>query len=224
MVTTTNCTDTTFGVNTDYESIRYPVSMTEPGRRERKKAATRKAISDAATALFVEHGFDEVSVREVADKADVSPTTVFAHFPQKEALVFDEDDEIREKLVAVVRRRVDGVSISDSLRRALIAWFAEDEGDDHETDRARFIAMIEATPALRDYSARMWARNADALADAIAAETGRTETDDATRLFAHLAVQVQIMAMASDSPVAVIETGFAMLADGWSPERPTAPR
>ena len=53
-----------------------------PGRRERKKAATRKAISNAATLLFLERGFDNVSIREVAEKADVSPTTVFAHFPQ----------------------------------------------------------------------------------------------------------------------------------------------
>ncbi len=194
--------------------------MTEPGRRERKKAATRKAISDAATILFVERGFDEVSVREVAEKADVSPTTVFAHFPQKEALVFDEDDEIREKLVGVVHDRPEGTTITEALRRALIMWFTEDADDDFEEQRARFIAMIDSTPALRDYSARMWARNTDALADAIAAETGRDGTDDATRLFAHLTVQVQIMAMASDSPTRVIETGFRMLSDGWDPEQP----
>lgn len=194
--------------------------MTEPGRRERKKAATRKAISDAATILFVERGFDEVSVREVAEKADVSPTTVFAHFPQKEALVFDEDDEIREKLVAVVHDRPEGMTITEALRRSLILWFTEGADDDFEEQRARFIAMIDSTPALRDYSARMWARNADALADAIAAETGRNGTDDATRLFAHLVVQVQIMAMASDSPTRVIETGFRMLGDGWAPEQP----
>ena len=53
--------------------------MTNPeplGRRERKKAATRKAISDVATMMFLERGFDNVSIREVADAADVSPTTV----------------------------------------------------------------------------------------------------------------------------------------------------
>ena len=64
------------------------MTNTEPlGRRERKKAATRKNISDVATMMFLERGFDNVSIREVADAADVSPTTVFAHFPQKLSLI-----------------------------------------------------------------------------------------------------------------------------------------
>ena len=68
--------------------------------RDRKKAATRQGISDAATRLFVERGFDGVTVKEIADAADVSPTTVFKHYPTKEALVFDEDAEQQSRLVA----------------------------------------------------------------------------------------------------------------------------
>ena len=79
--------------------------VNQVGRRERKKAATRASILEAATELFLARGFDEVSVREIADKADVSPTTVFAHFPQKEALLFYEEEEQRQRLVAAVRGR-----------------------------------------------------------------------------------------------------------------------
>ncbi|MFE2143549.1 TetR/AcrR family transcriptional regulator, partial [Streptomyces sp. NPDC059456] len=49
------------------------------GRRERKKAATRRAIADAALHLFLERGYDEVGIREIADAADVSNTTLFKH-------------------------------------------------------------------------------------------------------------------------------------------------
>ncbi|WP_147264659.1 TetR/AcrR family transcriptional regulator, partial [Streptomyces sp. NBRC 110611] len=59
-----------------------------PGRRERKKAQTRKALADAALRLFLERGYDGVSVKDVAEAADVSVTTLFKHFSGKEALVF----------------------------------------------------------------------------------------------------------------------------------------
>ncbi|MEV6285955.1 helix-turn-helix domain-containing protein [Kribbella sp. NPDC051770] len=62
----------------------------EIGRRERKKQQTRQLISDVATRLFLERGFDAVTVAEVAKAADVAVQTVFNHFPTKEDLFFDE--------------------------------------------------------------------------------------------------------------------------------------
>lgn len=87
-----------------------------PGRRERKKAATRQAIADAALQLFLEHGFDRVSVRDVAERADVSTTTLFAHFPSKESLVFDREQEVDAALAAAVRERPDGQGVVEALR------------------------------------------------------------------------------------------------------------
>jgi AcrR family transcriptional regulator len=60
-----------------------------PGRRERKKAELRQRISGTATELFLRHGFEQVSVSEIAEAADVARPTVFAHFPRKEDLFFD---------------------------------------------------------------------------------------------------------------------------------------
>lgn len=100
------------------------VDGTAVGRRERKKAATRAAILDAAMALFLERGFDGVSVREIADKADVSPKTVFTHFPQKEALVFGDEDERHERLVAAVSGRAPGTTISDALKAHYLSEIA----------------------------------------------------------------------------------------------------
>lgn len=65
------------------------------GLRDRKKEAMRQAISDVAMRLFVERGFDRVSVADVADEADVARKTVFNYFPRKEDLVFDREAEIR---------------------------------------------------------------------------------------------------------------------------------
>lgn len=189
-------------------------NQTPRGRRERKKAATRKAISDAATLLFLERGFDNVSIREIADRADVSPTTVFAHFPQKEALVFDEDDEQRDQLVAVVRDRPAGTSISSALlayyRAELLPPF------DHDgAQRREFMAFIDRTPALGDYAARMWLRHEDALAAVIAAEFGLAGPSDEIRSYARFVLQIQLLVSASADPVPMLEAGFRVLDRGW---------
>ena len=185
------------------------------GRRERKKAATRKAISDAATLLFLERGFDDVSIREVAEKADVSPTTVFAHFPQKEALIFDEDDEQRESLVAAVRDRPADVSIT----RALHDFFVREQPkpEDYGDDAVRaFMQLVNSTPALRDYAQRMWLRYADALAKAVAADLGLDEPSLEVRAYARFVIQIQLLSLDSEDPLPVLEAGFAVLEHGWA--------
>ena len=63
------------------------------GLRERRKQETRQAISDIATLMFVDRGFDEVTIAAIADAAGVSKMTVTNHFPRKEDLVFDRVEE-----------------------------------------------------------------------------------------------------------------------------------
>ena len=92
-----------------------------PGRRERKKAEVRQRISDAATALFLRHGFDQVSVSEIAEAADVARPTVFAHFPRKEDLFFDRYPEVAGQLTRAIRERPAGTSAVSALRDTLVA-------------------------------------------------------------------------------------------------------
>lgn len=73
--------------------------------RSRKRLATRQGISDAATRLFFERGFDHVTVDQIAAAADVGRMTVFNYFPRKEDMFFDRDQEARELLRAALRRR-----------------------------------------------------------------------------------------------------------------------
>ena len=194
--------------------------MTTPeplGRRERKKAATRKAISDVATMMFLERGFDAVSIREVADAADVSPTTVFAHFPQKEALVFDEDDEQRDRLVSAVPERPARHTINRALRHFYAAEIRANV-DEHGDDVTRtFLRFLNETPALRDYAAKMWLRHEDALSEAIAEELGLPDPSPEVRVYARFVLQMQLLVNENDDPLATLDAGFRILDGGWAP-------
>src|SRR5256885_17135566 len=115
------------------------------GLREFKKQRTRQAIADTAMRLFVERGFDHVTVHEVAEAAGVSEKTVFNYFPTKEDLFYDEVPAREAALVAAVRERKAGESILDALRR-------QNVGNCGRMSSPRFAAfarIIEESPALR---------------------------------------------------------------------------
>jgi len=82
-------------------------AMSEPlvERRTRKRLQTRQTISDRATRLFFERGFDNVTIDEIAEAADVSRMTVFNHFPRKEDMFFDREQEVRDLAFDTVRTR-----------------------------------------------------------------------------------------------------------------------
>ncbi|WP_399894626.1 TetR/AcrR family transcriptional regulator [Streptomyces sp. BBFR51] len=183
-----------------------------PGRRERKKAATRQAIADAALELFLEHGFDRVSVRDVAEKADVSTTTLFAHFPSKESLVFDREGDVEARLTAAVRERPAGQDVVEALRaHALRSWVPVAS----DPRRDRFTALVNGTPALREYGERMWMRHAGALSAAIAEELGREADDLACSALARFVLEVPALAAGRHDPRATVETVFDLLTHGW---------
>ena len=187
--------------------------MTEViGRRERKKAQTRQALADAALALFLERGFDHVGVKEVADAADVSVTTLFKHFPSKEALVFDRDDDIEVALVQAVRGRPPGHTIVDALREYMLRESVDG------APSADFIRLIESTPALRDYARGMWMRHETALARAIAEETGAPEGDVPCAALARFALASRELILGHENPRRAAEEIFGRLERGWRTE------
>ncbi|MFE3881754.1 TetR/AcrR family transcriptional regulator [Streptomyces lydicus] len=191
--------------------------MTEPtGRRERKKARTRKSLADAALELFLDRGYDQVSVKDVADAADVSVTTLFKHFPSKEALVFDEEDDIEAGLVAAVRERAPGRSIPQALREHILR--TQDLAKDPRC--APFLRMVEATPTLRDYSHRMWMRHETAVARAIAEETGAPEGDATCAALARFALETRGLVQRHPDPRRAAEEAFALLEHGWAAAHP----
>ena len=188
--------------------------MTQPtGRRERKKAATRQAIADAALALFLERGYHDVSVKEIADAADVSVTTLFTHFPDgKEALVFDEDTDREAELVAVVRDRPPGQPILDALRDHFVARYTERP---RTPQTRRFFDLVEHTPELSEYLRTMWLRHEATLARAIAETDGGDPGDIANVALAHYVLETLSLVRNSDDPPRAAGRLFTLLKTGW---------
>ena len=190
------------------------MTSTAPGRRERKKAATRQALDDAALRLFLERGFDGVTVTEIADAADVSVATLFKHFPSKEALLFDRDADLEAALVAAVRERAEGVPVLDALHAFVVARFERAALPDPEL--ARFRALVARTPTLGDYTARMWGRHAEALSAAIADDLGLAAPPPVVRALAHLVVAAPGLVRGADAdPRAQLDAFFALVRTGW---------
>lgn len=87
-----------------------------PRTGERGGPRTRAKIAEVAARLFLERGFDTVTVAEVAREAGVSSVTVFKHFPRKEDLYLDRSDEAVQLLRSAVRDRAPGLDVPGSLR------------------------------------------------------------------------------------------------------------
>jgi AcrR family transcriptional regulator len=86
------------------------------GLRERKKQKTRETIAKVALELFAERGYEQTTIAEIADAAEVSPRTIFAYFPSKEDIVFCDLPETQERLAQALRERPEGATALDALR------------------------------------------------------------------------------------------------------------
>ncbi|CAL9499034.1 MULTISPECIES: TetR/AcrR family transcriptional regulator [unclassified Streptomyces] len=141
--------------------------MNAPGLRERKKQRMYRTLSDTAVELFLEKGFDAVSVAEVAAAAEVSKPTLFRYFPAKEDLVLyriaDHEDE-------AARVAVQGPTPIEALRRHFLAGLDRCDPvtglNDHPAVLA-FHRLLYGTPALVARMHTQLERSEAALAEAL---------------------------------------------------------
>jgi AcrR family transcriptional regulator len=124
-----------------------------PTLRERRHQQTRAAIADAAVALFLEHGFVETTMEEVADAAGVSRRTAYRHFPSKDDLVFEQPRRWLGHFNDVVATRRPGEPLQELCRRGLIA-VAELIEANAESVLAAF-SVYRSTPSLRGGNGRI---------------------------------------------------------------------
>lgn len=165
-----------------------------PGRRERRKAETRLAISNVATRLIIERGFENVSMAEIAEAAAVSRKTVFNYFSSKEALVFDRDEEARQLLRdgMTARTQMTPLAAFHALMRELL------DGA-HPLLRinagaAAFWQTVAASPVLVAHARHLQALLVDDLAALMAASAGRGADDPEARLGASLLMATMLAA------------------------------
>jgi AcrR family transcriptional regulator len=160
---------------------------TPSDRRSRKRLATRQGISDAATRLFLERGFDQVTVDEIAEAADVGRMTVFNHFPRKEDLFFDRDEEGRELLREALRQRDPRVGPIETLR--LLAHRLIAEGAPYLAFSGAgqgFIETVEGSETLKARARAIRDELAQVLAAALSESVGQKPADPDAALAAGL--------------------------------------
>ncbi|OPF79993.1 TetR family transcriptional regulator [Streptomyces antioxidans] len=191
-----------------------------PGRRERKKAATRQKIADAALRLFLERGYEAVGIRDVAAEADVAVTTLFSHFASKEALVFEQDQDFEQRLTQAVTGRAPQEPLLPALRREIQALVRHCTAD----GAAPIWHMIDTSPTLREYEESMRLRHAESLAVAIAADPVLSLTTTACRTIARFVIDAYALAREAADPEAAVDEIFLMIEAAWevaSPSRRT---
>ena len=155
-----------------------PAADRTGGLRERKKARTRASIREHALRLFREHGYHATTVEQIAEAAEVSPSTFFRYFPTKEDVVIQDDMDV--VAIAAFERQPAGLSPIAAFRAA---W-AETYATLTEEELARLeetSAMTMAIPELRARAVDELSRTIDVLAEAAARRTGRDPGDFAVR-------------------------------------------
>jgi AcrR family transcriptional regulator len=204
--------------------------MVEPGVRAARKQETRRRIAETALDLFAEHGFDAVTVAQVARAAGVTEKTVFNHFRAKEDLVYGGDAAFESALLTSVRDRPRREPVSRAAERFFLDRYRRLEADPAGRRRARTLAaLVAASPALRAHERTVHARYADALADLVAAEQRAGPDDIRPRVAAEALLTVHRESIAAirrailaDLPdaqlaahaVATIRRGFTLLDGG----------
>jgi AcrR family transcriptional regulator len=155
--------------------------------RSRKRLATRQGISNVATRLFIERGFDHVTVDEIAAAADVGRMTVFNYFPRKEDMFFDLDEEGREMLREALRQRDPNIAPIETLRLLAHRMIADQSPYVEFSARSqRFIETIEGSETLKARARAIRDELAQVVTVALSECVGRAATDPEAYLAAGL--------------------------------------
>jgi AcrR family transcriptional regulator len=166
---------------------------------------TREAIFAAAQTLFNERGFDEVTVAEIADAANISVKTLFSYIGAKEELLFSGRPTVLDAVVEAVRNRKLAQTPLVAAGQALLTA-VDDKDPDKNLDA--FLRMVNGGPAARSRLRALWDETEDALTEALA--TGK---DGPRELAARRLTAAQIMVLVRTVTSAEVGELIAKAAD-----------
>ncbi|WP_416971987.1 TetR/AcrR family transcriptional regulator [Streptomyces sp. 4F14] len=151
------------------------------GLRERKKIRTRQAIRTATYALVEEQGYDATTIEQIAERAEVSPSTVFRYFPTKEDIVLT--DEFDPLMMAELAKRPVDEPLTVSLRHVMrLAVHAALQGDEEHSTRLRS-HLLANVPAVRSRMMESMSVTGRLLAEAVASRTGQEKDGLEARVY-----------------------------------------
>lgn len=187
------------------------------GLRERKKAKTFAAIQQHALRLFHEQGYAGTTIEQVAEAAEVSPSTVFRYFPTKEALVLN--DIYDPLLIKAFASQPATLSPIQALRRAIREVLADLPAVEVAQQRER-MQLVRSVPELRASMLDEFTRTVQQIAELVALRVGRPADDFAVLTFAGalMGVMLSVVLAANNNPAkdlyTLIDAGLAYLEAG----------
>src|SRR5689334_12242579 len=150
--------------------------------RERKKVKTRRTIQEHALRLFTEQGYDATTVEQIAEAAEVSPSTFFRYFPTKEDVVIT--DEYDPVMAEVYLAQPAELTPLEALRRTSMEMLSEMQEPEYERLIAR-TQMMNQTPALRARQHTELEKTYAWIGEATARRLGRPPGDQEVQIFTH---------------------------------------
>lgn len=143
------------------------------GRRERKRRQTRGRIEHAAMTLFLDRGFDQTTIEDITEAADVSKRSFFDYFPSKEEVVFAWQDSFADDLVAAIAARPANeplvTVVEEAVSTTVMASF--------DPQSLALADLIRQTPALYARDHLKYAKLELRLTDALSARSKATESE-----------------------------------------------
>ncbi|HLI40994.1 MAG TPA: TetR family transcriptional regulator [Streptosporangiaceae bacterium] len=159
------------------------------GLRERKKARTRASIREHAVRLFREQGYQATTVEQIAEAAEVSPSTFFRYFPTKEDVVLQDDLDVR--FIEALQRQPAHLGPFAAVRAATREAFASYTEADLDLVR-QTTALMTAVPEIRARAVDEFVRTMAIMGEALAKRAGRPADDLAVRTAAGAIVGVMM--------------------------------